>query len=646
MTPHHEKHDARPDASVSALIERARAGDAEAFAALTRRYAHMAWSHAFSLLGDFHLAEDAAQEAFIAAYFGLRDLQNPVAFAAWLRGIVGHQCARIARRRRFERSFDFDTLFPAAMEMAVTEIAGADCNPQRRVEQEELRVAVRASIAALPQSQREVTALFYLRDYSQKEIALLLGVPLSQVNNRLYAARQKLKRRMLSMMNETEVGTAQDGALAQSLTRDVGKISGVRGAILEAKFEGDGPRVFDWLRIEAGPHNTRVDATVVQRLRRGMVRALVVGAGLASGLARSDAAPAVAQPAQPAPPIVAAPAVTTPTVAAGTRAVNVGAAGHQSLSDEDIARAIESLGDAPATKSSAVSPVARTQILETGIKPLDLLCPLPRGGKLGLAGPGGVGATVLLEELMFRFKKSRSKKGVAVFYFLRPADAAIAEGIVQEPEYAGDNAGAVQTFWMLTDNATDPSWAASLKGLDAAIYLSPVLAAQGIYPAIDPLVSTSRLLSPQVVGQEHYEVAQRVREILRRARQLMADPVFLELVACRANRAAAQRARDFVAERLPQLSVEDRILVSRARKVQNFLAHPFYVATLYTSIPAHWVSREETIAGCREILDGLHDDLPEAAFLMTGSIEDVLDKAKKLKAQKLKEDKEDAAAKP
>ncbi len=466
MTPHHDKHDAGhhdagPDVPASAWIERARAGDAEAFAALTRRYAHMAWSHAFSLLGDFHLAEDAAQEAFITAYFGLRDLQNTGAFAAWLRGIVGHQCARIARRRRFERSFDFDTLLPAAMEMAATESAGADCNPQRRVEQEEMRVAVRASIAALPQNQREVTALFYLREYSQKEIALLLGVPLSQVNNRLYAARQKLKRRMLSMMNETEVGTAQDDALAQSLTRDVGKISDARGAILEAKFEGDGPRIFDWLRIEAGPHNTRVDATVVQRLRRGMVRALVVGAGLASGLANSDAPPAVSQPTQPAAPTVtapavaapavaapavAAPAVAAPAVAAGTRAVNVVAAERQSLSDEDITRAVESLGDAPTTKSSAVSPAAQPQILETGIKSLDLLCPLPRGGKLGLAGPGGVGATVLLEELMFRFKKAAAKKASRFSTFSRPADAVIAEGIVQEPEYAGDNAGALQTF--------------------------------------------------------------------------------------------------------------------------------------------------------------------------------------------------------
>lgn len=167
----------------------------------------------------------------------------------------------------------------------------------------------------------------------------------------------------------------------------------------------------------------------------------------------------------------------------------------------------------------------------------------------------------------------------------------------------------VQAVYVPADDLTDPAPATTFAHLDAIVVLSRGIAEQGFYPAVDPLESSSRMLSPDIVGQEHYDVAREVQQILQRYKEL----------------------RDIIAILgLDELSEEDKLIVSRARKIQRFLTQPFYVAETFTSLPGSYVTIAETVRGFKEILEGKHDDVPEGAFLMVGTIEDVLEKAKKV----------------
>ena len=341
-----------------------------------------------------------------------------------------------------------------------------------------------------------------------------------------------------------------------------------------------------------------------------------------------------------------------------------------------------------------------TEILETGIKVVDLIAPYAKGGKIGLFGGAGVGKTVLIMELINNVAKQhggisvftgvgeRTREGNDLYNEMKESGVlsktALVYGQMNEPpgarmrvalsgltmaEYFRDKEGqdvllfidnifrftqagsevsallgrmpsavgyqptlatemgalqeritstkkgsitSVQAVYVPADDLTDPAPATTFAHLDATTVLSRGIASLGIYPAVDPLDSTSRILSPDVVGIEHYEVAREVQSILQRYKELQ------DIIAIMG---------------MDELSEEDKLIVSRARKIQRFLSQPFSVAEQFTGMEGRYVPIKETIRGFREILDGKHDDLPESAFLFVGTIDEAVEKAKKLKAE-------------
>ncbi len=336
------------------------------------------------------------------------------------------------------------------------------------------------------------------------------------------------------------------------------------------------------------------------------------------------------------------------------------------------------------------------EILETGIKVIDLLCPYSKGGKIGLFGGAGVGKTVLIMELINNIAKEhgglsvftgvgeRTREGNDLFNEMKQSGVldktALVYGQMNEPpgarmrvalsgltmaEYFRDKEGqdvllfidnifrftqagsevsallgrmpsavgyqptlanemgalqeritstvngsitSVQAVYVPADDLTDPAPATTFAHLDATTVLSRSIASQGIYPAVDPLESTSRLLSPEVLGMEHYETAKEVQRIIQRYMELM------DIIAIMG---------------LDELSDEDKVLVERARKIQRFLSQPFHVSEKFTGIEGTYVPLSETIRGFREIIEGKHDDLPESAFLFVGTIDEAVAKAAK-----------------
>ena len=340
---------------------------------------------------------------------------------------------------------------------------------------------------------------------------------------------------------------------------------------------------------------------------------------------------------------------------------------------------------------------ATTEILETGIKVVDLIAPYAKGGKIGLFGGAGVGKTVLIMELIHNVAKEhgglsvftgvgeRTREGNDLYNEMQESGVikktALVYGQMNEPpgarmrvalsgltmaEYfrdkenqdvllfidnifrftqAGSEVSAllgrlpsavgyqptlatemgalqeritstkygsitsVQAVYVPADDLTDPAPATTFAHLDATTVLSRAISSLGIYPAVDPLESSSRILSPDVVGAEHYQVAREVQRILQRYKELQ------DIIAIMG---------------MDELSSEDKLTVSRARRIQNFLSQPFSVAEQFTGMEGKYVPLKETIRGFKEIIDGKHDDLPESAFLFAGSIDDVVEKAKKM----------------
>ena len=336
-----------------------------------------------------------------------------------------------------------------------------------------------------------------------------------------------------------------------------------------------------------------------------------------------------------------------------------------------------------------------TEILETGIKVVDLICPYAKGGKIGLFGGAGVGKTVLIQELIYNIATAhngcsvftgvgeRSREGNDLYHEMKESGVlsktALVYGQMNEPpgarmrvglsgltmaEYfrdvkhqdvllfidnifrftqAGSEVSAllgrmpsavgyqptlatemgalqeritstkdgsitsVQAVYVPADDLTDPAPATTFAHLDATTVLDRSIASLGIFPAVDPLDSTSRVLSPDVVGQEHYEVAQSVIHMLQRYKELQ------DIIAIMG---------------MDELSEQDKLTVSRARKVQRFLSQPFHVAEQFTGYQGKYVPLKETIRGFREIVEGKHDDIPESAFLFAGGIDDVVARAK------------------
>ena len=341
-----------------------------------------------------------------------------------------------------------------------------------------------------------------------------------------------------------------------------------------------------------------------------------------------------------------------------------------------------------------------TEILETGIKVVDLIAPYAKGGKIGLFGGAGVGKTVLIMELINNVAKQhgglsvftgvgeRTREGNDLYNEMKESGVlsktALVYGQMNEPpgarmrvalsgltmaEYFRDKAGqdvllfidniyrftqagsevsallgrmpsavgyqptlatemgalqeritstkkgsitSVQAVYVPADDLTDPAPATTFAHLDATTVLSRGIASLGIYPAVDPLDSTSRILSPDVVGIEHYEVARDVQKILQRYKELQ------DIIAIMG---------------MDELSEDDKLVVGRARKIQRFLSQPFTVAEQFTGMEGRYVPIKETIRGFREILDGKHDSLPESAFLFVGTIDEAVEKAKQIKGE-------------
>ncbi len=346
---------------------------------------------------------------------------------------------------------------------------------------------------------------------------------------------------------------------------------------------------------------------------------------------------------------------------------------------------------APAFSEQSTS----TEILETGIKVVDLLCPYQKGGKVGLFGGAGVGKTVLIQELIrniatehggysvFTGVGERTREGNDLYYEMKESGVlnktTMVFGQMNEPpgarmrvglagltmaEYFRDKGGkdvllfidnifrftqagsevsallgrmpsavgyqptlqtemgalqeritstksgsitSVQAVYVPADDLTDPAPATTFAHLDATTVLSRAIVEQGIYPAVDPLESTSRILDPRIVGEEHYAVARGVQEILQKYKELQ------DIIAILG---------------MDELSEEDKLLVARARKVQRFLSQPFFVAGQFTGLEGRYVPLRDTIQGFKEILEGKYDDIPESYFLNAGGIEDVLAKVK------------------
>ena len=461
--------------------------------------------------------------------------------------------------------------------------------------------------------------------------------------------------------------------------KNKGKITQVISAVLDIKFpDGKLPDILNAITIDRGNGET-LTAEVSQHLGDDTVRCIAMGS--TDGLIR------------------------------GMEAVDTGAPISVPVGEKTLGRIFNVLGEAidnkPAPEGVEYMPIHRkapafeeqstqTEILETGIKVVDLLCPYQKGGKIGLFGGAGVGKTVLIQELIrniatelggysvFTGVGERTREGNDLYHEMTESGVinktTMVFGQMNEPpgarmrvgltgltmaEHFRDQGGkdvllfidnifrftqagsevsallgrmpsavgyqptlqtemgalqeritstkngsitSVQAVYVPADDLTDPAPANTFAHLDATTVLSRSIVELGIYPAVDPLESTSRILDPRIVGEEHYKVARAVQEILQRYKELQ------DIIAILG---------------MDELSENDKLVVARARKVQRFLSQPFFVAGQFTGLEGRYVPVADTIQGFKEILEGKYDDIPESYFLNCGGIEDVLAKVNK-----------------
>ena len=460
--------------------------------------------------------------------------------------------------------------------------------------------------------------------------------------------------------------------------QNTGTISQVIGAVLDIRFAPDSlPNLLN--AIEIDNHGKKLVVEVAQHIGDDTVRCIAMGS--TDGLVR------------------------------GMEAVDTGSSIKVPVGEQTLGRVFNLLGEAvdnkpqPETEEKweihRPAPTfeeqeASKEVLETGIKVVDLIAPYLKGGKIGLFGGAGVGKTVLIQELInnvatqhggisvFTGVGERTREGNDLYREMTESGVinktALVYGQMNEPpgarmrvalsgltmaEYFRDKMGqdvllfidnifrftqagsevsallgrmpsavgyqptlatemgalqeritstkkglitSVQAVYVPADDLTDPAPATTFAHLDATTVLSRNIASMGIFPAVDPLESTSRILSPEIVGQEHYEVARAVQSILQRYNELQ------DIIAILG---------------MDELNDEDKLTVARARKIQRFLSQPFHVAEQFTGYEGKYVPLKETIRGFKEIIEGKHDDLPESAFLFVGTIDEAVEKAKK-----------------
>ena len=464
--------------------------------------------------------------------------------------------------------------------------------------------------------------------------------------------------------------------------KHIGKVVQVTGPVLDIRYkEGELPALLNAIEIDINGH--KLIAEVAQQIGDDVVRCIAMSS--TDGLVR------------------------------GTDAVDTGSPITVPVGDECLGRVFNLLGDpvdnkpAPEAKErwaihrqapSYEEQTPATEILETGIKVVDLICPYAKGGKIGLFGGAGVGKTVLIMELIhnvatahgglsvFTGVGERTREGNDLYYEMKESGVidktTMVFGQMNEPpgarmrvaetgltmaEYfrdekhqnvllfidnifrftqAGSEVSAllgrmpsavgyqptlqtemgalqeritstkngsitsVQAVYVPADDLTDPAPATTFAHLDATTVLERSIAELGIYPAVDPLASTSRILDPRIIGQEHFEVARGVQEILQKYTELQ------DIIAILG---------------MEELSEEDKLVVYRARKIQKFLSQPFHVAENFTGVPGKYVPLKETIRGFKAIIDGEMDDYPEAAFFNVGTIDEVVERAKEMGAK-------------
>ncbi|MFO7801553.1 MAG: F0F1 ATP synthase subunit beta, partial [Desulfovermiculus sp.] len=461
------------------------------------------------------------------------------------------------------------------------------------------------------------------------------------------------------------------------------KISQVIGAVVDLEFpEGQLPNIRNSVRIKDPSRSAQEEliVEVAQQLGDNIVRCIAMDGteGLVRGMEAVDTGDSIRVP-------VGEPALG--------RILNV------------VGRPVDEGGEVKADTYYPIHRPAPTfadqstdvELLETGVKVIDLLIPFPKGGKMGLFGGAGVGKTVILMEMINNIAKQhggksvfagvgeRTREGNDLYLEMKEAgvlpNAALVYGQMNEPpgararvaltaltaaEYFRDEQGedvllfidnifrftqanmevsallgrmpsavgyqptlgtdlgelqeritstqkgsitSVQAIYVPADDLTDPAPATTFSHLDGTLVLSRQIAELGIYPAVDPLDSTSRILDPNVLGSEHYQTARQVQMILQRYKDLQ------DIIAILG---------------MEELSDEDKITVARARRIQRFLSQPFHVAEQFTGIPGAYVKTEETVRAFKEILEGKHDDLPENAFYLVGTIEEAREKAEKM----------------
>ena len=457
------------------------------------------------------------------------------------------------------------------------------------------------------------------------------------------------------------------------MANNIGKITQIIGAVLDIKFtEGNLPEINDAIKVPTRDGKELV-VEVSQHLGDDIVRCIAMGS--TDGLVRGMDAIATGAP------------ISVP-VGENTLGRMFNVLGNP-IDEIDPPTGVETWPihrKAPAFEEQATS----QEMLETGIKVVDLLCPYQKGGKIGLFGGAGVGKTVLIQELIhniatehggysvFTGVGERTREGNDLYYEMKESGVidktTMVFGQMNEPpgarmrvaltgltmaEYFRDKGGkdvllfidnifrftqagsevsallgrmpsavgyqptlqtemgalqeritstkngsitSVQAVYVPADDLTDPAPATTFAHLDATTVLERSIAELGIYPAVDPLASTSRILDPRIIGQEHFEVARGVQEILQKYKELQ------DIIAILG---------------MDELSEDDKLVVNRARKVQRFLSQPFFVAGQFTGLEGKYVSIAETVRGFKEILEGKHDDVPESYFLNAGSIDEV-----------------------
>jgi RNA polymerase sigma factor (sigma-70 family) len=529
-------------------------------------------AYAQRILHDLPEAEDCTQEAFAEAFGSLHTLEGPGALPGWLRAIVRHRCLRRLRRRDLR-------LFCASEDMQrfpAPECATQDGSSERLAH-------VRSLIDELPAEEREVVLLFYLKQCSQREVAAFLGIGLGTVNNRLHQARQRLKKWQSHMQTSKLYRNESQSDKASR----VGSIVAVKGPLIQTRFEPNARLdIFDALVMLSGDRGQSERMKVCRILNDGLALCLVT---------------AGEEP-----------------IELGASVLNTRRVGLEltifsrvpSVSSEHLSQAIEVLRGHAAPQP---------RLVETGIKAIDLLCPVMGGGLIAQVGTAGVGRMVLLEELRRRLQDET----LPISALCLVHDSEPEPYRDWDEASTSDREGNLHCYWALSSDASDPSHD-GLLGCDGAHYMSPILALQGMYPAVDAEHSWSRLLRDGWVADEHQRLAERARAALVWAKWAYTDPVALELLARRAHAAAQRRSRDF----RPNVPAEERSALERARKLQLFLTQPFDTAQEMTTWKGCHVALADTLEGTRAILDGELDDIPSAAFAYAGTLDDVREHAR------------------